>query len=184
MSGKLCPIWIGYVLACPLRRWFQNPEKILAPYIREGMKVLDIGCAMGFFSLPLARMVGEKGRVICVDMQEKMIMSLEKRAGKLGLSHRIESRICTQHDLGLHDMRQEIDFALAFAVIHEVPDAGRFLAEIYETLKSGGQFLIAEPKGHVSEKEFDRLVSAAEQIGFKAAETPHISGSHAVLLEK
>ncbi|OQX18574.1 MAG: methyltransferase type 11 [Desulfobacteraceae bacterium IS3] len=180
----LCPVWIGYMLACPLRRLFQNPEKILAKYVREGMKVLDIGCAMGFFSLPLARMVGEKGKVICVDMQKKMIESLEKRARKAGISERIESRICTEHDLGLHEMRQKIDFALAFAVIHEVPDAAAFLAEVYETIKPAGQFLIAEPKGHVSEKEFDKLVSAAEQTGFKAADMPHIVGSYAVLLEK
>ncbi len=79
MSESVCPVWVGYFLASPVRKLFQNPEKMLAPYVKEGMRVLDIGCAMGFFSLPLAQMIGLNGKVICVDVQEKMIKSLEKR---------------------------------------------------------------------------------------------------------
>jgi len=60
MAEKVCPVWVGYLLASPIRKLFQNPPKILSPYVENGMKVLDIGCVMGFFSLPLARMVGSK----------------------------------------------------------------------------------------------------------------------------
>jgi 2-polyprenyl-3-methyl-5-hydroxy-6-metoxy-1,4-benzoquinol methylase len=95
MERHICPWWLGYFLASPLRRWIQDPGKILGPYINEGMKVMDVGCAMGFFSLPMARMVGPKGQVICIDLQEKMIKSLKKRAVKTGLSARIETRACS-----------------------------------------------------------------------------------------
>jgi len=54
----LCPVWIGYLLASPVRKLSQNPRKILGPYVNEGMTVADIGCAMGFFSLPLAKQSG------------------------------------------------------------------------------------------------------------------------------
>ena len=63
----VCPVWVGYLLASPVRKLIQNPKKLLSPYVEEGMTVLDAGCAMGFFSLPMARMVGPNGKVICGD---------------------------------------------------------------------------------------------------------------------
>ena len=180
----LCPVWIGYLLASPIRKLFQNPMKILKPYVNEAMTVADIGCAMGFFSLPLAEMVGPNGKVVCVDVQEKMIKSLEKRAQKAGLSGRIQTIICNGDSLGLDDFKEQIDFALASAVVHEVPDSAGFFSEINEAMKPAGKLLVAEPKGHVSETDFERVVSAAEQNGFAAAERLEIKRSRAVLLQK
>ena len=42
----------------PLRRWFQDPERILGSFVREGMTVADIGCGMGYFSVAMAKMIG------------------------------------------------------------------------------------------------------------------------------
>jgi len=83
MALRVCPWWIGYLLASPLRRRLgQDPVKILSPYVREGMTVLEPGPGMGFFTIPLARLVGPSGRVIAVDLQPKMIESLKRRAAK------------------------------------------------------------------------------------------------------
>ena len=101
MAGKVCPHWVGYLLASPLRRLFHNPRKILGPYVEPGMTVLDIGCAMGFFSLPLARMIGKRGKVVCVDAQENMLVSLQKRARKAGLADRIIPHLCPRDSLFL-----------------------------------------------------------------------------------
>ncbi len=184
MAERVCPIWVGYLLLSPLRKLGQNPQKILGPYIKEGMQVLDIGCAMGFFSLPLAEMVGPQGKVICVDMQEKMLGSLKRRAQKAGLSAGIETRLCSQESLGLQGLDQKMDLALAFAVLHEVPDVPAFFSEIHKALKSKGQLLIAEPKGHASENDFEKSLALAEQSGFKVIDRPRISRSLAALLEK
>ena len=92
MAKHVCPWWVGYLLVSPIRRWFQDPEKILSPYVSEGMTVLDIGPGMGFFTIPAARMVGDSGRVIAVDLQEKMLKSLVKRAEKAGVAGRIVSQ--------------------------------------------------------------------------------------------
>jgi len=184
MAGKVCPVWVGYLLASPVRRLYQNPEKILSTYVDEGMKVLDIGCAMGFFSLPLARMAGASGKVVCVDLQEKMVQSLEKRARKAGLIERIETRLCRHNSLGLEDIKEEIDFAFASAVVHEIPDVSHFFSEIYVTLKPTGRFLVLEPKGHVSEKDFKVTVSVAEKSGFVIVDRPEIGRSRVVLLKK
>jgi len=184
MEDNICPVWVGYFLSSPLRKLSQNPKKILAPYIKEKMWVLDAGCAMGFFSIPIARMVGKDGRVISVDIQPKMIERLEKKAKRAGLSEIIDARVCTSSSLGLRDFEGKIDFALAFSVVHEVSDQMSFFSEIYELLKPGAMFLVAEPKSHVSKEAFRATVSNAEKRGFKIVDSPEISRSRSTLLIK
>ncbi len=184
MPKETCPVWAGYLLSNPLRKLIHTPEKILRPYIKEGMKVLDIGSAMGFFSLPLAYMIGTNGRVICVDLQEKMLQALENRAKKVGLSDRIETRISSDDSLNINDLKEEIDFALAFAVVHEVYDADKLFSEVSEAMKPSGKLLVAEPVFHVPKKDFNESVSIAEKKGFKVMNKPKIRMSHAVVLGK
>jgi len=184
VSPRVCPAWLGSFLASPIRKLIHNPQAILTPYVKEGMTVLDIGCGMGFFSIPLAQMVGPSGKVICVDMQEKMLKGLEKRAQEAGVSTRIETRLCYQNTIGLQDFAEKINFGLAFAVVHEVPDPSRFLAELFATIAPSGTVLLAEPKGHVSENEFTITVSMAQQQGFSVMERPQIFRSRSVLLRK
>ena len=184
MAEHVCPVWVGYLLASPVRKLLQNPDKILRPYICEGMTVADIGCAMGFFSLPLAEMVGPNGRVICVDIQERMISLLEKRARKAGLSSRIKTILCNEDSVGLDGIGEKIDFALAFAVVHEVPDTAGFFSEINEAMKPTGRLLVAEPKGRVSEKDFETTVSIAEQNGFTIRDMLRIKRSRAAVFQK
>jgi len=180
----VCPVWVGYLLACPVRKLLQNPDKILKPYVNEAMTVADIGCAMGFFSLPLAKMVGPNGKVICVDIQEKMIRKLEKRAAKAGLAGLIHTIVCNDKSLGLDDFKGKIDFALASAVVHEVGDSVRFFTEVNVAMKPAGRLLIAEPKAHVSETDFERSVSVAKHNGFEVTGRPQIHRSRTVLLLK
>ena len=94
MAHRVCPWWLGYFHIGPLRQWLQPAKKLLGPYIRPGMAVMDVGCGMGHFSLPMARMVGGDGRVVCVDIQQKMINSLRRRAKRAGLTARLDLRVC------------------------------------------------------------------------------------------
>jgi SAM-dependent methyltransferase len=180
----VCPVWVGYLLANPLRALFQNPETILAPHVTPGARVLDIGSAMGFFSLPLARLVGPSGRVVCVDLQQKMLDMLQRRARRAQLLDRIETRLCAADSLGLTDLRDQMDLTLLFAVVHEVDDPARFFSEVHEVLRSGGRLLFAEPKGHIRENVFRESVSRAERSGFRQMQSLRIPWSRAVLLEK
>ena len=184
VKHHVCPWWLGYFLSCPLRRFVENPEKLLGPYVRQGMVVVEPGCGMGFFSLPLARMVGPSGRVVCVDLQPRMITRLVKRAKKRGLLDRIEAVVCTENDLGLESHRETIDLAAAIHVVHEVPDASRFLTQIHNALKRSARLLILEPKGHVTLQEFNKTLDQARQAGFIELEPQTIRKEHAALLEK
>lgn len=184
MEQHVCPWYVGYFLASPLRRLYQHPERILSPFVKTDMRILEVGPGMGFFSLPMARMVGDHGRIYCIDLQEKMLQNLQRRAVKAKLQARIETRICTELSLKIDDLSGSIDFALAFAVVHEVPDQENLFAGIYPALKKGGLLMISEPKGHVTKEEFERTLSLARHAGFLLKRRPDIRGSHSALLEK
>jgi ubiquinone/menaquinone biosynthesis C-methylase UbiE len=148
------------------------------------MRVLEPGSGMGFFTLDLARLVGTSGRVIAVDVQPKMLDRLKRRAAKLGLLDRLESRVASAHSMGITDLRGSIDFTLAFAVVHEFPDAFRFFADVSAASKTGASLLLAEPTGHVKASEFDSELKAASETGFSLIDRPSIRGSQAALLRK
>ncbi len=184
MTEHVCPYWAGYFLANRLRKLLQNPYKILAPYVRPNMTILDVGSAMGFFSLPMAEMVGPEGRVVCVDVQPKMLQVLRRRAAEAGLDARIETHVSSEDSMGLQGWHASFDFALAFTMMHEVGNQANFLREIYQMLKPGAALLLTEPIKHVSRTEFDHTVSLARQEGFVVADHPLIRLSHTVVLMK
>lgn len=181
MSERTCPWWMGYLIDNPLRRLIHDPRKLVGPYVKPGMKVLDIGCGMGFLSIGMARLIGDEGKVTAVDIQQKMLDGLRRRAVKAGVNRRIEIQRAGADRLGLSG---QADFAVAFNMVHEVPDARALLAEVHTHLRPGARFLVAEPAFHVGVRVFERTVRDAEQTGFEVVERPSIRFSHAVLLAK
>ena len=135
----------------------------------------------GWFTIPLAKMVGDHGRVIAVDLQQQMLDMMRRRAERAGVANRIEAHKCEQDRLG---MEAQADFALAFAMVHEVPDQRRLFGEIHACLKPGGKLLLAEPPLHVSGKAFSQEVATAEEVGFRVAEEPRIRWCRAVVLAR
>ena len=167
MTQRLCPVWMGYVLLNPLRRLIENPKKLFGELVRPGMLVIEAGCGMGYFTLALASMVGPSGRVVAVDIQEGMLSVLRKRAGKRGLSERIETRLATDDTLPLQDLSGRADLVVALHVVHEVTDPEQFVGDLTRTLKPGGVFLLAEPRGHVKAEEFEESVRSLMVMGLQ-----------------
>jgi len=184
MEHHVCPWWMGYFLLNPLRRMRNDPVKILTPHVQEGMKVLEVGPGMGFFTLTIVKLVGKSGRVYCVDVQEKMLASLRKRITKANVADRVELRGCTDTSLRIDDLAGTIDFVLAFAVVHEIPAQENFFRELFGALKSGGSVLMAEPERRVPGEKFRESLLAAKSAGFNAVEIPDIERNHSVLLVK
>ena len=184
MSERVCPVWMGYFLASPLRKIYQNPIRILSPYLKSGMKIIDIGSAMGFFSIPAAKIVGKSGKVICIDLQVKMLEQLKTRALKAKVLDRIEIHHCSPNSLEIDALRDQIDLALAFAVLHEMPDLSNIFKEINTALKEKAKLLIAEPSGHVTEQSFQTTLEIAKKNGFIIIDHPKINGSKTAVLEK
>ena len=179
MDDHFCPWWLGWAIDNPLRRLIHDPEKILGPYIGKGQTVMDVGCGLGLFSLGMAGMVGEEGRVIAVDFQERMLRTLESRARKAGLLSRISLHLSRRNGLGVTD---RVSFALAFWMVHEVPDRKALLREISGLLEPGGRFLLVEPRIHVTEEDFGEIVGEASAAGMRSLERLPVRWSRAVLL--
>ncbi len=183
-ENHVCPVWIGYLLASPIRRLFQNPEKILSPYVNSGDLVIDVGSAMGYFSLPMAEMVAPAGKVVCVDVQKKMLDVLRRKAERKGVAANVETRLCSEDSLNLESYRDRISLALLFAVVHEVPDQGTLFSQVFDSLKPGGKCLFSEPSGHVSHTEFNHSVNIAVDAGYVVEEAPIIRKGHSAILGK
>jgi ubiquinone/menaquinone biosynthesis C-methylase UbiE len=181
MPEHVCPWWGGCFIDNPLRRLLHNPGKILGPHVKPGMTVMDFGCGMGLFSIAMAKLVGQEGKVIAVDLQQKMLDVLAKRAGKAGMADRIETHRCEADAIGL---AEPVDFALAFYSAHEVPDPRRLLLEIQGYLRPAGKLLVVEPIGHVTRKSFEAMLSLAEEIGFRLQARPRVRLSRAAALVK
>ncbi len=180
-NNMICPWWLCYSFDNPLRRIFHKPEPLLAPYLKPGMIAVDIGCGMGYFTLGLAKLAGSGGRVIAVDLQQRMLDALERRARRAGMADRIVLHRCRPDSLGVEG---PVDFALAFWMAHEVSDKPRFFREIFALLKTGGRLLLVEPKFHVTLRSFERTLAVCREEGFRALEEPAIALSRAVLMGK
>ena len=177
-TTHVCPWWLCYTFDNPLRRLVHRPEKLLAPYLQEGGTALDVGCGMGYFSLGMARLVGSSGRVIAVDLQEKMLAVLKRRAARAGLADRILTRRCAQDSLGAPE---PVDFALTFWMAHEAPDVPGLLQELRGWVKPEGRYLLVEPRWHVPTPDFRRVLEAAQAVGFKLLDRPRVGLSRAAL---
>ena len=180
----VCPWWIGYLLASPIRKLWQDPARVLEPYIQAGMTVLEPGPGMGFFTLDMARLAGPSGRVVAVDLQPRMIEALKRRARKAGLLERIDARVCNPTSMELADLDQTVDFVFVCAVLHELPSAAAFFAEAARAMKSGATLLLIEPYGHVSEVESAEQMKAAADNGLSVIGRPSMKGFTAALLRK
>lgn len=168
-KNRVCPWWLGYTFLIPIRKYQHDPKKIVGPHIKPGMTVMDYGCAMGYFSIPLAKMTGSQGNVYCVDIQDKMLTKLKKRAIKFGVSPVIKPLLVGKN-YNVSELKGKLDFSLLFMVVHEVPDKKQLFTDLYSMTKAGGKVLFAEPKGHVTTDDFEKSMQLARTAGFKVSE--------------
>ena len=173
-----CPWWFEYALDNPLRRRLHNIRAILSPYVRPGDTVVDIGIGFGICTLPLAELVGPNGRVIAVDIQDKMLEATRRRAFQRGLVERIEFRKAKEDSLGF---TAKADFVNAFWMFHEIANKRGVLAELHTLLRPGGRLLITEPTGHVSKAFFEKIARLAGEAGFRVSAGPRVRLSRSII---
>jgi len=176
--NHICPHKFAFMLDNWVRKLFQNPAKILKEYITPGDTVIDMGCGPGFFTIEIANMVGNTGRVIAVDLQKEMLARVSKKAARKGVTDRVAYHRCDPDRIGLD---QKADFILAYYVVHETPDPGAFLKEAKTLLNEGGRLLVVEPKMHVSRAAFEEIVEDGKTAGLRAVDSPPKKGGHSVL---
>ena len=110
-------------------------------HLKPGMTVCDMGCGNGFYSLQMADLIGEKGKVLAVDIQEEMLRLLQARA---------DEREITNVELilgGLADPKlpkRKVDLILCVDVYHEFSHPVQMLAAMRASLAEGGVVALAE----------------------------------------
>jgi ubiquinone/menaquinone biosynthesis C-methylase UbiE len=175
----VCPWWMAWTFDNPLRKLFQDPERILGGFVRDGMTTADIGCGMGYFSVAMAAMVGPGGRVLSVDLQEKMLEYLKKRALRAGVTDRITTVLAEPDDIKI---TEQVDLVLMFWMVHEVKDIPRFFGQVVKVLKPGGKVLYVEPRMHVTQERFEEILGHATNAGFVVNDGPKIGMSRSAIL--
>ncbi len=176
----VCPWWMAYTFDNPIRKLFHNPPKIFGDYVKEGMTVIDVGCGMGFFSIGMAKLVGASGKVFAVDLQQKMLDVMLRRARRSGVADRILPQRCESDNIGV---KEPADFILAFWMAHEVSDKNHFFQQLRSILTTKGKILVAEPKMHVTAEELDKTIEIAQDNGLRCCDRPDIRFSRTALFQ-
>jgi ubiquinone/menaquinone biosynthesis C-methylase UbiE len=104
------------------------------------MKVADVGCGSGFFTIPMARIVGASGKVFAVDVQEEIITIPKKKIQKLNIRN-VETVVSEKESIPLP--AESVDLALKANVLHEL-ESYATVREVYRLLKPGGVLAILE----------------------------------------
>ncbi len=180
--GHVCPPSVVKWLNSPLRKLAQNPKKIMGDYVKPGDTVIDLGCGGGFFAVALAKMVRESGQVIAMDLQKEMLSITREFAAKKGVLDRITLHQCQEDNIALPDT--QVDFALAFYMVHEVPDRQRFLKQVAELLKPEANFMLIEPSHHVTESQFSQILDESNSVGLKLKKPIKLMFSRGMLFSK
>jgi ubiquinone/menaquinone biosynthesis C-methylase UbiE len=180
-NSKVCPAELAGLFNNFIRKRVQNPQKILEPYIKSGMTVLDFGCGPGFFTIEIAKMLSNSGRIIAVDLQEKMLKIIKQKIEKTNLENIILLHKCKNDIIGINE---KIDFILLFWMFHEVPDQKNTIKELIKLLRDNGKILIVEPKIHVTGKRFQEMAQMIEEMKLKIEKGPKIFFSRSALLKK
>lgn len=126
---------------------FLNPlDTIKQLGVKKGMIIADFGCGAGYFSIPLAKLVGGEGKVFAFDVLETALESVKGRARLEGLFN-IETRRCDlekENSSGLEN--DSIDLVVMANILFQSDDKNGIIKEAHRILKNEGQVIIIDWK--------------------------------------
>jgi ubiquinone/menaquinone biosynthesis C-methylase UbiE len=115
---------------------FRDPYKVLrAAGLESGQSVLEVGCGPGFFTIPAARIVGEKGSVHALDISPLAVQRVQQKIEIEGVTN-VETILADAAQTGLPD--QSFDLIFVFGLAHPIGDLGNILTELHRLLKPAG----------------------------------------------
>ncbi|MDP4182259.1 MAG: class I SAM-dependent methyltransferase [Bacillota bacterium] len=150
------------------RRMIMPPFETLEKLgFSKGMDIADIGCGIGYFTIPAAEIGGQGSKIYALDLSVEMLDEVDKRAVEHGISN-IRTIKVDEYDLKLDN--GTVEFALLSNVLHEIEEKGKYISEIHRLLKVGGKLAIVEwnkvkgesgpPVEHrISSEELTELIS-------------------------
>jgi ubiquinone/menaquinone biosynthesis C-methylase UbiE len=123
---------------------FFNPMNILRGTENlPGLTVLEVGCGTGFFTLPAARLIGEQGRLVAMDVLSDSVELVSKKAQAASLKN---VRVVKGDALDTGLDAESFDTVLLFGVIPApMLPLTRLLTEMHRVLKAEGSLAVWPP---------------------------------------
>lgn len=129
----------------PEREMEEQPAKLLQTLrLKEGDHVADVGAGTGYFTLPMARIVGPTGRVYAVEIQPEMLNIVKRRASAVGLRNVVPILGSVTNPKLPAD---KIDLILMVDVYHEFSHPYEMIEAMLKALKVGGRLVLVEYRG-------------------------------------
>lgn len=124
------------------KREFLPPYQTLENLgLQPGDIMADIGCGIGYFTIPASEVVGETGKVFAMDISFEMIQEIEKKAEKNNITN-IRTIVTEENDLKVDD--GVVTYAFICTVLHEVDNMHKFLNEVKQIMAEGGRIAVIE----------------------------------------
>jgi len=152
---------------------FSDPQKNIEQfYLREGMRVADLGAGMGAYSIAAAKKVGDNGRVYAVEVQKDFLQKIKNEAKAQGVDN-VEVLWGDIEELGGTKIGDgAVDAVILSNVLFQVEDGKGLLSEAKRILTSGGSMLVvdwADSFGNLGPRQRDVLTrDSALELGDKA----------------
>jgi ubiquinone/menaquinone biosynthesis C-methylase UbiE len=175
----------------PQRRMMLPPEETLRKLgLEEGAIMADIGCGIGYFTIPAGQIIGMKGKVYALDIAGEMLQEVDEAKKRNNLTN-IETVKVAEYDLKLETAL--VSFAFTCNVLHEIDDLDRFCGEIKRIMADKGRLAVVEWEKKVSnlgppiEHRLDKaeLIELFKKHQFELLDCQNIRGEHySVIMEK
>ena len=178
-TENICPVEKAGMLDSSFRRIIQNPRKIIKPFVKEGMIVMDLGCGPGYFTVEMAKIIQNTGKVFAIDAQAEM---LELAAAKIKGTQYQDTVQLHKAETETLNFSGKVDFIFAFYVVHEI-NRDNLFSELKSILKPDGKILIVEPNFHISKKMYNEMLHTLKKEGFEILSKPRMFFSKAVLVK-
>lgn len=126
----------------PEREKEEDPKKLIESLdIKKGMVIADIGAGSGYYAFRIAPLLGEKGKVLAVDIQKEMIQIVKSKMKAKKITN-IEPILSNEKDPKLPE--GEVDLALMVDVYHEFAYPYEMTEKLVKALKKGGRLVFVE----------------------------------------
>ncbi|NLI39807.1 MAG: methyltransferase domain-containing protein [Caldisericales bacterium] len=158
------PAFVTVFIASRLRNVSQPPNLVASWLgLEKGMKALEIGPGYGTFTVQASKIVGESGEIHALDIQPKVIKNLTAKIEKLGTKN-IFLVVGDAYNLPFGDKTFDVVFMVA--VLEEIPDRQRALAECKRVLKDGGLLCVGELFPDPDYPLMKTVIKECEKAGF------------------